>query len=83
MPKVVISEELRNQLRGAAGDTVELVDAAGEPVGRVTRYTNVGGYWIEGDLPTDAEVDEAARSGRTRTSAEVLTMLRKLTEAME
>ncbi len=49
MPRVVISDELRDQLRAAGAGEVELMDAVGEPVGRLVRYTKVCGHWVEGD----------------------------------
>lgn len=79
MSKVTISDELCARLRSAAGP-VELVDAAGEPVGRLVRYTKVGGYWVEGEWPTEEPTGEAG--GRTHTTDEVLAHLHKITEAL-
>ena len=81
MPRVTISDELRDVLRAAAGGRIELADSSGELVGRLVRYTRLGDDYVEGDWPP-AGSDPAADPGRWRTSDEVMTVLRKITEAM-
>lgn len=60
---------------------VEVVDEAGAPIGRFVRYTRHGEYLIEGDLPTDAELDEQVRNAKWHTAEEMNAFVRKLREA--
>ena len=78
MPSVTISDEQRGQILSAGGP-VELVDPAGEPVGRLTRYTKVGDHDFEGEWPPAPFRGD--QSERTHTTAEVMAMLRKISEA--
>ncbi len=67
MPSVVISDELRDQLRAAEGP-VELVDSAGEWVGWVDVLNLVD--------PTPEELAAAAAGPGKHTTAEVLAYCR-------
>ncbi|MBY0513721.1 MAG: hypothetical protein K2P78_07390 [Gemmataceae bacterium] len=82
MNTVVIDGPTRDKLL-AAGGKVELRDEAGEVIGRFVKYTRIGKYVVEGDWPSDEEIDRRLREGRTFTAAEVEDRLRKLKEALE
>lgn len=82
MSAVTIDAQTREKLL-AAGGNVELRDDSGELIGRFVKYTRVGKYIIEGEMPSDEELDRRSNEGRTFTAAEVEERLRKLREALQ
>ncbi len=80
MNAVVVDAPTRDRLLGA-GDEVEIRDESGALIGRFTKLTGVGEYVIEGEWPSDEELDRRAREGKRYTAAEVEARLRKLKEA--
>jgi hypothetical protein len=82
MSKVTIDGATLEKLRAAAGETVEMVDEAGNPVGRFVKYTRIGKYVVEGEWPSDEELDRRLREGKRIPAAEVEERLRKLKEIL-
>ncbi len=82
MNAVVIDGPTRDKLL-AAGSEVELRDESGEVIGKFVKLTRIGKYVIEGEWPSDEELDRRMREGRTFTAAEVEERLRKLKEALQ
>jgi hypothetical protein len=82
MSTVVIDGPTRDRLLSAGG-VVEVRDEAGNPIGKFVKYTQVGPYLVEGEWPSDEELDRRTREGRRFTAAQVEERLRKLKEALE
>lgn len=82
MTTVVIDGPTRDKLI-AAGGVVEVRDEAGTLLGRFVKLTQVGPHVIEGEWPSDEELDRRMREGRRFTAAEVEQRLRKLNGAVE
>ncbi len=81
MSTVVIDAATREKLLAAHG-TVEVHDEAGNPIGRFVKYTRIGSYVVEGEWPSNEEIERRLREGRTVSAAEVEERLRKLKEAL-
>jgi hypothetical protein len=47
------------------------------------KYTQIGPYVVEGEWPSDEEIDRRLREGRRFSAAQVEERLRKLKEALE
>jgi hypothetical protein len=82
MNAVTVDGPTRDKLLSAEGE-IEIRDEAGAVIGRFTRLTRVGEYLIEGELPSDAELDCRSREGNRYTASEVEERLRKLKEAVQ
>lgn len=82
MNAVVIDTATRDKLLAAGGE-VEVRDESGAVIGKFVKVTRMGKYLIEGEWPSDEELDRRSREGRTFTAAEVEERLRKLKEALE
>lgn len=82
MSAVTIDAQMREKLL-AAGGNVELRDDTGELIGRFVKYTRIGKYVIEGELPSDEELDRLANEGGSVTAAQVEERLRRLKEALQ
>ena len=82
MNAVVVDAQTRDKLLGAGGE-VEVRDESGTVIGRFTKVTRVGEYLIEGEWPSDEEIDRRLREGKRYSAAEVEERLRKLKEALE
>ena len=81
MSKVVIDGPTRDKLL-AAGGAIELVDEAGNPVGRFVKYTRVEKHVLGPDWPSDEEIDRRLREDKRYTVAEVNERIHKLGEAL-
>ena len=84
MTSVVIDAATREKLLTAGGDVVEVRDEAGQVIGRFTRSgppTPPAGYTIEGEWPSDEELDRRLREGSWHTAAEVEAFLAGLKRA--
>jgi hypothetical protein len=81
MSTVVIDGPTRDKLL-AAGGVVEVRDEAGNPIGKFVKYTRVGPYLVEGDWPSDEEIERRLRESKRYTAAEVEERLRKLKEVL-
>ena len=79
MSTVTIDGPTRDRLL-AAGGTVELVDEAGNPVGKAVVYIRSGNYFVD-DWPSDEEIDRRLREGKRYSVAEVNERIRQLREA--
>ncbi|HVK18375.1 MAG TPA: hypothetical protein VM533_15675 [Fimbriiglobus sp.] len=82
MSTVIIDGPTRDKLL-AAGGTAELQDEAGNPIGKFVKYTQVGPYLVEGEWPSDEELDRRLREGKRIPAAEVEARLRKLRDALQ
>jgi hypothetical protein len=65
-----------------AGDQVEVRDESGAVIGCFTKLTRVGEHLIEGQLPSNDELDRRSREGKRYSAVEVAERLRKLKEAL-
>lgn len=81
MNSVVVDAALREKLLSNGGQ-VEIQDEAGEPIGKFVKYTRIGNYVIEGEWPSDEEIDRRIREGKRFSVAQVEEKLRKLKEAL-
>jgi len=81
MNTVVVDGPTRERLLGAGGQ-VEIRDESGEVIGRFTKFTRVGEHVVEGEMPSDDELDRRMREGKWYSAAEVAERLRKLKEAL-
>lgn len=81
MNAVVVDAPTRDRLLGAGGE-VEVRDESGAVIGKFVRFTRMGQYLIEGEWPSDEEIDRRLREGTFFTAAEVEERLRKLKEAL-
>ena len=79
---VVVDGPTRDKLL-AGGGVVEIRDEAGEVLGRFTKFTRVGEHLVEGEWPSDEELDRHTREGKRYTAAQVEERLRKIQEALE
>lgn len=81
MSTVVIDAALREKLL-AAGSVVEFRDESGVLIGRFARTdgppTPPPGYVIEGDWPSDEEIERRLRESKRYTAEEVMERLRQL-----
>jgi len=82
MNTVVIDGPTRDKLL-AVGGTAEIRDESGALIGQFTKLTQIGPYVVEGEWPSDQEIDRRLREGRRFTAAQVEERLRKLKEALE
>lgn len=82
MNTVVVDAPTRDRLLKARGE-VEVRDESGEMIGTFVKVTRMGKYLIEGEWPTDEEIDRRMREGKRFTAAQVEERLRKLKEALE
>lgn len=81
MNAVVVDAPTRDRLIGAGGETL-VRDEAGTIIGRFTRFTRIGEHLIEGEMPSDEELNRRVREGRRYSTVEVLERLQKLKEAL-
>ena len=81
MNAVVVDAPTRDRLLGA-GSEVEVQDETGTVIGRFTKLTRVGEHLVEGEWPSDEELDRRAREGTRYSAAEVEERLRKLKGAL-
>lgn len=82
MNAVVVDALTRDRLLGA-GEQVEVRDESGALIGKFIKITQVGQHLIEGEWPSDEELDRRTREGKRFTAAQVEERLRKLKEALE
>lgn len=82
MNAVVIDTATRDKLLAAGGE-VEVRDESGAVIGTFVKVTRMGKYLIEGEWPSDEELDRRTREGKRFTAAQVEERLRKLKEALE
>ena len=82
MSTVVIDGPTRDKFLAAKG-TVEVRDEAGALIGQFTKLTQIGPYVVEGEWPSDEEINRRLREGKRFTAAQVEERLRKLKEALE
>jgi hypothetical protein len=82
MSRVVIDGPTRDKLL-AAGGPVELTDEGGNLIGRFVKYTRIGGHVVEGDWPSDEELDRRTREGKWVPAAEVEARLRNLRDSAQ
>lgn len=82
MSTVIIDGATRDKLLAASG-VIEVCDEAGKLIGRFTKYTHMGPYIIEGEWPSEEEIERRLREGKRYTAAEIEARLRKLKEALE
>jgi hypothetical protein len=85
MTTVVIDAATRDKLLAAGSGWVELRDEAGKLIGKVilnTPPTPPPGYVIEGEWPSDEELDRRERDCKRYSAAEVEERLRKLKEEL-
>ena len=81
MNAVVVDTPTRDRLLGA-GSQVEIRDESGAVIGKFVRFTRMGKYLVEGEWPSDEELDRRTREGKRVTAAQVEERLRKLKEAL-
>ncbi|MBX9581715.1 MAG: hypothetical protein K2X87_15540 [Gemmataceae bacterium] len=80
MSKITIDGPTLEKLRAAAGETVEMVDEAGNLVGRFVKHTRVTSEMLGDDWPSDEELDRRLREDRRYTVAEVEERIQQLRE---
>jgi len=51
-------------------------------IGKFVRFTRMGKYLVEGEWPSDEEIDRRMRESKRVTAAQVEERLRKLKEAL-
>lgn len=81
MNAVVVDTPTRDRLLGAGVSTF-VRDESGAVIGRFTKLTRVGEHLVEGDIPSDEELDRRVREGKRYSAIEVEERLRKLAEAV-
>lgn len=81
MNAVTVDGPTRDKLLSAGGE-IEIRDESGAVIGRFTKLTRVGEHLVEGDWPSDEELDRRLREGNWYSAAEVEERLRKLKEAL-
>jgi hypothetical protein len=81
MNAVVVDATTRARLLGA-GTEVEVRNESGELLGRFTKLTRVGDQLVEGDWPSDGELDRRKKEGKWYGAAEVEERFRKMKEAL-
>jgi hypothetical protein len=81
MSTVVIDAVTRDKLLAAGGE-VEVRDESGAVIGKFVKYTRIGPYFVEGEWPSDEELDRRTRESKRYSAAEVEERLRKLKEAL-
>lgn len=80
MSTVTIDGSMRDKLL-AAGGAAKLVDEAGNLVAEVVVCYRSGKYVMEGDWPSDEEIERRLREGKRYSVAEVNERIRQLREA--
>ena len=83
MSTIVIDAAMRERFL-AAGGVAEVRDESGELVGKFYRSgppAPPAGYVIEGEWPSDEEIDRRLREERSYTPEEVMERLRGLRDA--
>lgn len=81
MNAVIVDGSTRDKLLAAGGES-EIRDEAGTVIGRFTKLTRVGEHLVEGEMPSDEELDRRASEGKRYTVAQVEERLRKLKETL-
>ena len=81
MNAVVVDAPTRVRLLSGGGQ-VEVRDESGEVIGKFVRFTRMGKYLVEGEWPSDEELDRRTREGKRVTAAQVEERLRKLNETL-
>ena len=81
MNAVVVDGATRERLL-SGGEQVEVRDESGEVIGKFVRFTRMGQYLVEGEWPSDEELDRRMQEGKWYSAAEVEERLRKLKEAL-
>jgi hypothetical protein len=76
MKTIVVDASLRDQLL-AAGEVAELKDASGRVLGRFVAVPPAV-YVVEGELPSEEELDRRTRESRRFTTDQVIERLRTL-----
>lgn len=79
MSTIVVDKAMRAKLL-AAGDLAEIRDESGQVIGRFLAAPPPVVYVMEGELPSDEEIDRRLREGRGFSTEEVLERLRSLRE---
>ncbi|OWK38159.1 hypothetical protein [Fimbriiglobus ruber] len=81
MSTVIIDGATRDKLLAASGE-IELRDETGTPIGKFVKYTKIGKYIVEGEWPSDEELDRRTREGKRYSADQVEERLRKLKETL-
>ena len=76
MKSIVVDGPLRDELL-AAGEVAELKDSSGRVLGRFVAVPPTV-YVVEGDLPSEEELDRRLRESRRFTTDQVIEHLRSL-----
>jgi hypothetical protein len=79
MSTIVVDAAMRAKLL-AAGDLAEIRDERGQVIGRFVATPPPVVYVMEGELPSDEEIDRRLREGRSYSTEEVMERLRSLRE---
>lgn len=79
MSTIVVDAAMRAKLL-AAGDLAEIRDEHGQVIGRFLAAPPPVVYVMEGELPSDEEIDRRLREDRGFTTDEVMERLRTLRE---
>jgi hypothetical protein len=77
MSTIVVDQAMRAKLL-AAGDLAQIRDEHGQVIGRFLATPPPVVYVMEGELPSDEEIDRRLREGRSFTPEEVMERLRSL-----
>lgn len=77
MSTIVVDKAMRAKLL-AAGDLAEIRDESGQVIGRFLAAPPPVVYVMEGELPSDEEIDRRLREDRSFTTEEVMQRLRSL-----
>jgi len=77
MSTIVVDAAMRAKLL-AAGDLAEIRDESGQVIGRFLAAPPPVIYVMEGELPSDEEIDRRLREDRSFTTEEVMERLRSL-----
>lgn len=83
-PAVVVDAATRDKLLAGGNGPVEVRDESGALVGRFYRSgppVPPAGYVIEGEWPSDEEIDRALREDRSYSVAEMNTFVEELKRA--
>ena len=70
MKNVVVDAVLKEKLLSNGGQ-VEIRDESGAVIGKFVKFTRIGNYVIEGEWPSDEELDRRVREGKRYTAAQV------------
>lgn len=82
MSTVTIDGATLEKLRAAGGETVEMVDEAGNVVGRFVKHTRITTELLGDDWPSDEELDRRTREGKRVPAGQVEARLRNLEEGL-